>query len=279
MQQPAPPPKLNLRKLESLQRVLRYAAALVLAVFVGLIAYSGYKLRQINREIADKQARLAGLDETLKRKEREIAELDKKVETQDATIGTLIDPKRQLTDEQAEQVERTVEEYVAEIKNPNQIPPRVYIQYSHAEQEKRVGEVARQLQSRGFLTPGISRYKGTAPWITRLSYYMTDEGAQDDVVRDDLRNLLSYFKSIGLKAGSLNRVRETKGVRPRHYDVVFGEDFGSAAPPVETTPTPATEPTREPTPRPTRRPTPGPTRERTPRPPVEPTPDRGQRNG
>src|SRR5215218_345741 len=107
--QPAPPPKLNLRKLESIQRVLRYGAAAVLVVFVALIAVSAYKLLQINREIDDKQARLAGLDETLKNLENKIAERNKTIEAQNVTLETLINPNRPLSTEQAAEVEKTVE--------------------------------------------------------------------------------------------------------------------------------------------------------------------------
>ena len=266
MQQSAPPPKLNLRKLESIQRVLRYAAVVVLAVFVGLIAYSGYKLRQINREIDDKQARLAGLDETLKKKETRIAELDKKVETQDTTIETLIDPKRPLSDEQAAEVEKTVEEKVGQITSPGQIPPRVYIQIRCEEQRKSAGDVARRLQAQGFLAPGVENVRARAPRLSELRYYQTDE-----VGRADIGNLLEFFRGIGVRLGKPVLIRSANAARPRHYEIWFGEDFGRCAPPVETRPTPTPEPTREPTPEPTRRPTPQPTRQRTPRPTPEPT--------
>ncbi len=274
MQQPAPPPKLNLRKLESLQRVLRYAAAVVLAVFVGLIAYSGYKLRQINQQIADKQARLAGLDEALKKKEAEVAELDKKNEALDTTVEALIDPERPLSDEQAAEVQKTVEENIGDIPSARQIPPRVYIQFARADQKRGVSVVARRLQAEGFLTPGVSQASGRAARVTQLRYYRDDE-----VTRADLRKLLEVFRGIGVKLGNPVLVKDASGARPRHYDLAFGDDFGRNALPPETRPTPTTEPTREPTPRPTRRPTPEPTRERTPKPPLEPTPDRGQRPG
>ena len=278
MQQPsAPPPKLNLRKLESLQRVLRYAAAVVLAVFVGLIAYSGYKLRQINRQIEEKQARLAGLDEELKKKEAEVADLDKRNEALDTTVEALIDPERPLSDEQAAQVQKTVEENVGDIPSARQIPPRVYIQFARAEQKRGVSGVARRLQAEGFLTPGVSQSRGRMARVTQLSYYQDDEAT-----RADLRKLLEVLRGAGVRLGNPVLVRDASGVRPRHYDLAFGDDFGRDSRPPDTRPTPATEPTREPTPRPTtrptRRPTPEPTRERTPRPPLEPTPDRGQGN-
>jgi hypothetical protein len=261
------PPKLNLRKLEGLQRVLRYAAVVVLAVFVGLIAYSGYKLRQINREIDDKQARLAGLDEALKKRESELAESNRTIETQDTTIETLIDPKRPLSAEQAEEVEKTVEQKVGEITNTRQIPPRVYIQFAHEEQRKSVGEVARQLQAIGFLTPGISRASGAAPRLTQLRYYKTNEVSE--VAKADIRNLLRVLRGIGISAGNLVSLKESSGVRPRHYEIYFGDDFARNAPPVETESAPTPEPTREPTPGPTRKPTPKFTPRFSPRPPRE----------
>ena len=257
MQQPQPAPKLNLRKLESIQRVLRYAALVVLAVFVSLIAYSAYKLRQINQQIDDKRARLASLDDELKEKESRIAELDKKVETQDTTIETLIDPKRPLSDEQAAEVEQTIEENVAEIPNPNHIPPRVYIQIGREEQRKSAGEVARRLQARGFLAPGVENVREKAPRVTQLRYYQTDEVAQAD-----LRSLMEFFRSLGVKLDKPVLIKGSGKERPRHYEIWFGNDFARDVPPTEETrptPTPTPEPTRKPTPEPTRKPTPRPT--------------------
>lgn len=254
MPQPAPPPKLNLRKLESIQRVLRYAAVVVLAVFVALIAFSAYKLRQINQQIDDKRARLAGLDEELKKKEAELVERNQKIEALDTTVETLIDPKRPLSDEQAEQVQQTVEENVAEITNPNQIPPRVYIQIGREEQRKSAGDVARRLQARGFLAPGIENVRGRAPRLSQLRYYQTDEVAQADI-----KSLTEFFRSIGVRLDKPMLIKNAKGVRPRHYEVWFGDDFPRNAPPTEETqPTPTPKPTLDPRQRPTPRFTPKP---------------------
>jgi hypothetical protein len=247
MQQPAPPPKLNLRRLESIQRVLRYAAVAVLSVFVALIAYGAYQLRRINIGIDEKQARLAGLDAELRKKEGEITERDKTIERLDTTVETLIDPKRSLSPEQAAEVEKTIDEKLAEISETGQIPPRVYIQIGCEEKRKIAGDVARQLQTRGFLTLGIQNTHAPGPSDSVLRYYQTNE-----VTQTDIRNLLEFLQGIGVRSVlKVIGVTSYTGHR-RHYEIWLGDDFGRCPPAVETRPTPVTEPTREPTPRPTR---------------------------
>jgi len=137
--------------------------------------------------------------------------------------------------------------------------------------------VARQLQARGFLAPGIENVRARAPRLSELRYYQTDEVAQNDI-----RNLLEFFRGVGIRLGRPALIRDASNIRPRHYEIWFGEDFGRCAPTIETRHTPTPEPTREPrptpeptrrpTPRPTSKPTPEPTRKPTPRPTLRPTP-------
>lgn len=257
--QAAPPPRLNLRRLESIQRVLRYLAAAVLVVFVALIAYAVYELRQINSEIAGKQAEAGRLGEEIEAKKKVIEAQKKEIEAQTSAFQNTFVPGRVLSAEQAKEVQQTVEENLGGIANARQLPPRVYIQFARAEQAEGAASLARQLQSRGFLTPGISQARAGAPRVSQLRYYQTDE-----VTQADLKNLTEFLRGARVRLGDPVLVKDAGGVRPRHYDLALGSDFGRD---VETRPTPD----REPTPEPARSPTPGPVTEPT----RKKTPDRG----
>lgn len=252
----APPPKLNLRRLESIQRLLQYGAAAVLLVFLALIAFSAYKLIQINKQIDAKQAELAQLTQTIEKQKQELVQSNEKIERQDVTLETLINPNQPLNTEQAEQVKQTVEEKISQQNNNNAalIPPRIYIQIGREDQRKRAGEIARRLHAAGYLAPGVENVHEKAPPTSQLRYYQMDEVAQTDI-----RNLLEFFRSIGVHLDKPVQVRNSGGVRPRHYEIWFGDDFGRPAHPAEPEtprPTPLTHPTRKPTPEPTLKPKP-----------------------
>jgi hypothetical protein len=233
--QPAPPsPKLNLRKLESLQRFLRYGAAAVLLVFLVLIALSAYKLIGLNREIVDRQVALARLNDMLRQKEQEVVESNKTIERQKETVKVLIDPDVPLSTEQAEQVKQTVEENIREqlelTPNIRQIPARVYFHIGQEDQRKLAGDIARRLQARGYIVPGIENVAGKAkvPEISQLRYYQTDEMSQSD-----LRDLFEFFRSVGVRLDKPVLIRNARGVRARHYEIWFGDDFPLRRPPPE----------------------------------------------
>jgi septal ring factor EnvC (AmiA/AmiB activator) len=217
-------PKLNLRKLESIQRLLRYGAILVLFVFLALIAYSWFQLQGINRQIDSKQAELEAkqretdkADEALRRKQEELRKLDEKYKVLSEAMLDLSDDD----DEQADKVEAAVEKAIGQGGDKSQIPPRIYIQIAREDQRRRAAQLTRQLQARGYVVPGIENVgrKARIPRVSELRYYSTG-AAQSDI--DDI---LSFLRSAGVNLARPVQVRQAAGVRPRHYELWFGEDF------------------------------------------------------
>jgi hypothetical protein len=199
---------------------LQYGSAAVLLIFIGLIAFSGYKLIHINREIDNKQKELAQLGLTLQQQKEEIERHNKIIERQKETVDALIHPNLSLNKEQAQDVEQTVEENVGQANNATQIPPRIYIQIGHEEQRKYAGEVASKLQARGYIAPGVENVHEKAPRISQLRYFRTDETAQSDI-----KNITEFFRSIGVQLDKPVLVKDAHEVHPRFYEIWFGDDF------------------------------------------------------
>ncbi len=154
--QPAPAQKLNLRRLESLQRLLQYGAALVLLVFFALIVLAWFQLRGLNAQIAERK----GVRDAL---EKEVGENEKEIERQRQELGAvkrlnnvLTDVSRAYTEQnpaEAQKVRDAVEQSIGQSVEQGagqkasaaQVPPRIYIQITRADQRARAGEVARRL--------------------------------------------------------------------------------------------------------------------------------------
>jgi len=88
-----PPPKLNLRRLESIQRLLQYASALVLFVFIALIVVSYFKYYDTVEAIALNEKKIKQASEDLINKNAdldnkniEIANRQSLLNTQEETI-------------------------------------------------------------------------------------------------------------------------------------------------------------------------------------------------
>jgi hypothetical protein len=217
----APTPKLNLRKLEKIQRRLQYGAVLVLVVFIALILFSWFQLRGINKEIEEKKSTLERVSGELKDKEKELeskkteyAELENKfralqVKTRalSATVGFNDNP------EDAKGVEQIIEQANG---NKAQLPPRIYISI-HDGQQKRAGEIASQLQARGYVVPRIN-VGNYAPRVSELRYY------QPGASPDDVNDLSNFLSSKGIKF-IVPKPSTSDRVRPRHYEIAFSDDF------------------------------------------------------
>lgn len=226
----SPSPKLNLRRLETIQRWLQVGALLTLVVFVALIVFSALRLRQINNEIAQAELRL-------KQKKLEVEEWQKKTAEWQARYGaskelndTLSSITRSATEKdpgQAENIKRSIEDSISLTANPRQIPARIYLQVGREDQRTRASEVARQLQTRGYIVPGLEQnrgggvenVRGRAPRVSQIRFYKDDEVSQKDV-----NDIVAVVQSMGIQ---LKRVQlpPSSNARPRHYEVWFGDDF------------------------------------------------------
>src|SRR5688572_18173264 len=166
----APERKLNLGRLERLQRLLQYGAALVLLVFVVLIALAWVELRDLNRRRDEAQAKLDKTKADLLTAETELR-LKQSALSAAQSVNTVLsgvaEAYKEEHPERAEQVtaavRNAVETSITESAGQGgqqsqaaaQVPPRVYIQIMRSGQKGRAAEVARKLQAEGFIVPGV----------------------------------------------------------------------------------------------------------------------------
>ena len=108
------PNRLDLGKLELVQRWSQYAAVLVLVVFVVLFAVGSISL---NKQI-----------EQIKANDLKIKSQEEKINIRDTTIQALVDPNAKPLDaKQADQVKQIVESNIDQSGGEKKIAARIYI--------------------------------------------------------------------------------------------------------------------------------------------------------
>lgn len=213
-------PQLNLKRLEKIQRWLQYGALVVLLIFIGLIALSWLELRQIKSEIdlADSQLQVkkneikeltANLDQ-LKSDKKGLLEINGALTTVTRSIG-------QESPKQAQRLKQSIEDSLTETNDGRQIPARVYIHISSEDQRPFALNIAKRLQSNGYIVPGIENVGDKAPPAADLRYFQKDDGTLKEV--QDIHDKCSGW---GLKLDVPNKPLSGHGVRPRHYEIWFG---------------------------------------------------------
>lgn len=209
------PVRLNLRRLEHIRRLLQYGAVAVFLVFLGLITFSYFQWRKIERQIA-------GQRETLKQQEQEIKQNQEKIEGQKAVLGGLSDVIREApakTAAQEEENKRIIERSIPQNVSARQLPPRVYFQIAREDQRRRAAQVARQLQANGYIVPGIENVGRRASGPTELRYCSWEE-----TVKQDIESITSLLVKLSIRIKP-QLIRNCTNVRPRHYEIWFGDDF------------------------------------------------------
>lgn len=227
---PAPLPKLNLRRLEKIQRLLQYGATVVLVVFLGLIALSAYGLKQLNnqidlknRELADKRVEHEKMDQALRQKQKELEQKEAQYDFVNGLLGEQSRDLEKLNPRQAsdrkEAVEQAVEKTAQDTRDNLKIPPRIYFHIAREDQRERARQLARQLQAKGYVVPGIENVQGKAniPHVSQLRYYQNSE-------KKDLDDIGDYLRAKGIPF-QLPPALKSGGVRPRHYELWLGEAF------------------------------------------------------
>lgn len=221
---PAPPTKLNLRRLESIMRLLQYGAAVVLVVFVALIALSWFQLRGIKLDIAAKQGELARIqtelrstETALREKQEQYKSLDKRFNIVDNALDKLSEDK-----EGAEKTQSALEKAVAENGDKSQLPPRIYIQIAREDQRAKADKLAHGLQAKGYLVPGIENVGDKATPTSEVRYCKSDS----DHWKKDLDDIAGFLKSSAatLESKQMSDALCSK-VPPRQYEIWFGQDF------------------------------------------------------
>jgi hypothetical protein len=210
------PFKLNLRKLEDIRRLLQYGAILVFLVFLGLITFSYFQWRKIERQIAVQR-------ETLKQQEQDIKQNQEKIEAQKSVLdgfATVVrESPRPYTQSAEQRTVDTIELSIPKDVNTRLVPARVYFHITREDQRRRAAEVAPQLQANGYLVPRIEYVGRKAFGPTQLRYC-----SSDDTVKRDLDNITNLFAKLSIKIKPL-LIRDCGNVRPRHYEIWFGDEF------------------------------------------------------
>ncbi|HSS21939.1 MAG TPA: hypothetical protein VLL54_17835 [Pyrinomonadaceae bacterium] len=217
--------KLNLDRLESIRRYLKYGAAVFAVLFVGLIALSLYRL---DRAIVAKRAEFSSIELAIKDKQLEIEQqkkesekLAEKIKTQNAALDVY--RSKPIDAEQAKQL-KTAVELTTVPTNVTQlafsIPARIYLQISGPEQMEFAEKIAKNLQSKGYVVPGIEDVGNKVPNESDLRYY-----AGDDVTLKDVREIQANCKEWGLVL-TTNQLNSSSA-RPRHYEIWLGKNVGT----------------------------------------------------
>ena len=205
-----PAPRLNLRRLEKLQRFLQYSAALVLLVFLGLIAVSWFQLRGINNKIANANTTLEAKQAEADALQKKINALNEEAKSKDKQIGLR---NRAITALEVSKIDNS-----RALAPAAQIPPRIYIQIANDNQRARAAEVTRLLQDKGYIVPDIEVVGKRAPSVSQLRYY---EGTY---VEKDISDIISFLRGAGIKVERTRPFQSDK-VRSRLYEIWFAPDF------------------------------------------------------
>ena len=216
------PNRLDLGKLELVQRWSQYAAVLVLVVFVVLFIAGSIMLNNLYARISSGQETLDKQTEQIKANDLKIKSQEEKITIRDTTIQALLDPNAKPLDaKQADQVKQIVESNIDQSGGEKKIAARIYIQIGDEDQRTRATEVVRLLQKRGYIVPGIENVgsKARIPARSQLRYYQTDSVAETDI-----KDIVSTLRGIGIDIQTPAPIT-SNNVRPRHYELWFGKDF------------------------------------------------------
>ena len=216
------PHRLDLGKLELVQRWSQYAAVLVLVIFVVLFVAGSIQLNKLYARITRGQETLDRQTEQIKANDLKIKSQEDKINIRDTTIQSLLDPNAKPLDaKQADQVKQIVESNIDQSGGEKKIAARIYIQIGDEDQRARATEVVRLLQKRGYIVPGIENVgsKARIPDRSQLRYYQTDSVAEADI-----KDIVSTLRGIGIDIQTPAPITSSN-VRPRHYELWFGKDF------------------------------------------------------
>ena len=212
------PPKLNLRRLERIQRFLQYLTGFVLLIFIISICVSAWQLSRIRKEIRTQEQTLIDNKKLIDSQKQEIAGLTNGYITLVSGVqGLTLSGSESKPDQQ--KIKDAVERSLAQTVDATQLPPRIYVQIAREEQRKRAAEVAHQLQASGYIVPGIENVRGKAPNTSELRFC-----PKDNSVDQDLAGITKALQAISVSVTSV-RLPNCGNVRPRHYEIWFSEDW------------------------------------------------------
>ena len=232
---------IDLKKLDAIQKIAQRVALLSLVIFIILIAFSGYKLYSINRQIDDKSKELEDKINWIKQKDEELAAKQAQLDALAKKYGRLSDlygktvaaapeSAKQAAVREIEANPKTAQATIDVIEaNPvtaKILPPRVYIQIKDESQRARAKEVAEKLKAGGLIVPGIENVGEKAPPQTELRYF--NQAASNEV--SNITDILQG-ENIKVKEVLVPGQENANKIRARHYELWFGADFPPPARP------------------------------------------------
>lgn len=215
-------------KLDRLQSTARLLAIGVLLVFVALIGYSGYRLRGIQKQIEastatldEQRIKLRKQEEALAEGRRRKAELEGEIAEVEQRLAAMRELSSRIAQENPALVRRAAEEAI--VANPATAAslPRVFPQIRREAQRAGAREIARKLETAGFLVPGIENVGDKSPRRSQVRYFRQNEEG-----RKDVRELVDLLRQAGVTAEAtfVEGYEESIQAR-RQYEIWFGDDF------------------------------------------------------
>jgi hypothetical protein len=211
------PAKLNLQRLETIQRIFKYGAGLVFIVFLLLIYLSYLELNNIKTEIKEQRNQIN--NNNIK-----IDSQNNLIKARFVTIANFYKYADSVEKAKNKGKEITVVDKVEDIalqnKNPADILPRIYLHIAREDQRTHAAAVAKQLEAGGFIVPGIQKVD-----YALSSFLKCFESS--DIIQQDTTAILKLLRGTANIQINSGKVYAAGKIRPRHYEVWFGKNFTS----------------------------------------------------
>lgn len=207
------------RKLDRLQSTARLVAIGVLVVLVGLIAFSGYRLLQIDREIEAKTEKLEEQTKLLEEQEAHLGKLRGLEEQLNEQIGELERRKQDLQKVVSGMASRDLYKAIQENPETTDTLQSIYPHIRDEDQKERARQVLGRLGESGFLVLQIEQVEG--PDRTQVRYFHPGNPVEEE----DVSKILGILDEAGVEAEPWNPGNPVANVPPRQYEIWFGKDF------------------------------------------------------
>ena len=218
------PARLNLRKMETIQRFFKYGAGLIFLVFLGLIVVSFLKLQNINKKIHAGEQMLRDQEDSIRQNRAKIDSQNNVINASLTKIGEMfqvIDTLTRTNPSVGKELRDKIEDNVSEHGDQKLILPRIYLHISREDQRSHAAAVSKQLQANGFIVPGIEKVRPIPR--SDLRYFESTSITQDDIKK--ITDILQNISKVSVI--SFHFKNHPGKIRPRHYEIWFGEDFTS----------------------------------------------------
>jgi len=211
-------------KLIRLQKTSRVISGISLALFLILIAYGSWRLREIYREIDTAQHQLAAAQEERTRVKEEIGKLNAELETKKKQIAATNTVLGNLRNMAPANLQEAITHTVSADPAAAKALPRVYLHIGQESQRNDAKQIAAALQAEGYVVPGIENVGKNMTKNMELRY-CKDKGNETDVERID--NLLATIKATKPIVRVLDLPSCSDVTSSRSYELWLGLETGA----------------------------------------------------